>query len=179
MNKLIIGITTYNWVRCCSGVVFSDKDKYDLLILTKDTYRSIIRCDNLCHNAVFEQRLHDLTRLSNSLKLRKMNNLCLCNIKNNTEKLTVQLALYIKLSGVDAIFCEYHSLLKTIFTRFIEQNIIKSNQLCYFGNVKPNLKFTITDEVFNKKKELKNLMIGANNKLELNTFNKVEYFWSE
>lgn len=172
MRRLIIGDTTYNWVRHCAGLVIANFSRsFDVMIVEKDNSRPIITSPRLCYNSIYEQRRHDLNRIGKKLNIGKIMNLGYSKIE--PAQLATQITFHVTLSHIGEIYHYNNPQVKTICQA-------QKNVECFeYGKQRDKLKKVVRldTEACDRKKAIGDVMIGASNKEELDLTECVEKFY--
>ncbi len=182
MRKLIISMDTYYWIRFISGMVFQDSSDYELIIIYRDI-RPVFWMRNLCFDAIYEQRKFDLFNIGKKLGIKKVSNLRYEYNNIDFKKFSTEFYLYTILGNIGEIYYQDNIILDRIAIGIKEKY---NGRIFSFGNLneknkenKENeeTKRVILDEhIYRKKIELRKLMIGINNKKELDVYKPIERF---
>lgn len=163
MRKLIISLDSYNWINHCAGMISREPSNFSIFIFNKDD-RGMMLCatKQLCREAIYAQRKHDLTRIGKMLNLRQMTNL-LVNDKNDKRmiaKAIVTISMYLTVSGIRKIYYEDKYPINYITKKMC--NNIKIPGLSYNtkGTYKESETIQLDEKEINLKKEIFNIAYG-------------------
>ena len=175
MKRLIISFNTYDWMKWCSGMLITEPHDYMIMVVCKDDRRPILECEQLCRDAIYAQRRHDLFTIGKYLKIKKLYNLnCEPDIIN-IHKLVAQIQINIMLSQIGEIYYSDNMFLNRIFKVFP-----KGVKVYSFGDIVdtlPSKEIRLSIKDYDKKKGVSDLMIGVNNKTEKLYFSYTEKFY--
>jgi len=181
MNKLIISTRSYDWINYTVGTILLDPSFFSVMIILKDDDRSMCDCRNFCKQSIYEQRKFDMFNVGKKLGIKKLMNLSYNADSIDIGQLTAQLQLYIMLSNIKEVYCQYNDTLAIILNNIKD----KINMKVYFYNIEDNYKYTmiigkefILDETkYSIKKEIEKLIVGYNTTNELVLGKQVEKFY--
>lgn len=163
--RLILSIRSYDWIDYTAGLILSESDIYHVMILLKDDDGSMCDCKNFCSQAIYEQRKFDLFNVGKKLGVKKLINLGYDADEIDINKLTSQLQLYLMLSGVNEVYCQYSLPILEILKNICNKLNIK----LYFYNIEDRKdeylmvvgkEIRLSNDIINIKNNLSNLTIG-------------------
>jgi len=173
MKKLIISSNTYSWIPYTFGMLMSEPSENSLYIINKD-YRKMYNCKHLCKESIFIQRQHDIVNISDGLNLSNIN----FYTYDSEENLRIQIQLSIAFKGVDEIYYPEWDLLRDIILNISCKFDIKLFSYKPITNSIEVKKYILSKDVYNKKIDLVNKMIGINSRKEIkNLYKPIERFY--
>ena len=181
MRNLIISLRTYNWIRHCAGLILQNKeDIFDVMIIYKDDESSIFGCNpELCNDAIYAQRSHDLFTVGKELGIQKLINLKYNKRSISIEKLIVQLQLQIMIGGIQTLYYQYDPLMDLLMKKM--SNKLQFSSMVYgiddIENFKQHLVIDLNeDNLLLKKTDILDQINGINRKEDI-LFDDKEIFY--
>jgi len=174
-KKLIISWSTYEFMKYISGLIITEPADYIVMVICKDDRRPILGCEQLCRDAIYAQRRHDLFAVGKYLKIKKLYNLNCEPDVINVHKLVAQIQINIMLSQIGEIYYSDNIFLNRIFKVFP-----KGVKVYSFGDIvdiPPSKEVRLSIKDYDKKKGVADLMVGINNKKEKLYFSYTEKFY--
>lgn len=169
--KLIVALDNYSWINHLSGTIMRSPSEYVVMVILKDT-RPILKCSNLCEEAVYAQRRNDLFQVGKQLRLNKIINLGYENLYENPERLIMQLQLQILIGNVQTVYYQNNNFLGSIFSKIQ----VKEKYSFCVDLKKATNKTTLTNYEIDRKSELATLLVGAATVEDISHSSDIEYF---
>lgn len=174
-RKLILSLLTYDWIPHTAGMIAQNSNEYELVVIYRDI-RPIFWIRNLCTFAILEQRRHDLFCIGKRIGLKKISNLQYLVENIYLEKFITELHLYIMLNNIQEVYFQNNIILVNIFRELKKKYNI---QLYIYGecSTKQIKNIMLSKYEYQEKTNLKKLMVGINNKSEINVNLPFERFY--
>ena len=171
ISKLIISNDTYTWVKHTAGLIMREPKRFSVMIVNSDCNKPLCNYPNLCEEAVYIQRAEDLCNIGMKLGIASLTNLR--HVSNNLDvyKLTTQLTLQITIGDIREVYYQNNDLLNSIFANL--HNVPTFS----YGSSKCTKSIQLSDDEFNRKLELVEMIIGMSSKSDITGFNKTEEFY--
>lgn len=116
-RNMVISWGTYDWIKSCVVPIMRAPKKFEVLVVCKDNVRQIHNCQiELCEDALYAQRAHDLYKIGTELKLPKLHNLMFNEDDLDIDKLTANIQLSVLLNNINKVYFSYNKLMLTIMS---------------------------------------------------------------
>ena len=177
MKNVILSKDTYSWIRYTSGLILQNPKEYAVFILFKDN-RAIDGNKNLCEDAVYIQRKHDLATIGEKLCLSELYNFnCIQSNDLDFKRLIARLSLYFTLGNTKRVYCPDDKMLRKII-----RNINKNIEIwTYDKKIKTeDFKQIKLDPVkFKRKIDISKYIVGNGSNNDLDTAKETEIFYKD
>jgi len=168
-------------MRHCAGLILQNKeDIFDVMIIYKDDESSIFDCNpELCNEAIYAQRSHDLFVVGKELGIQKLMNLKYDRKTISIERLVVQLQLQIMINNIQTVYHQYDPFIDLLIKKM--SNKLQFNSIVYgiddIENFKEQLVIDLNeDNLLVKKTDILDRVNGINRKEDI-LFDDKEIFY--
>lgn len=168
MRRMIVSMDIYSWVHYCSAMIMRNPDDFEVLIVRSQNEDPIINHEELCEEARYEQRKHDLFCIGKKLGVKKIYNLRYPKEDIDIEKLVMEIQLRVAFGAVCEIYYQRIRLLNDIFFE-VGKKAENIDIYSYAGGGPISKEIRLTDEERRKKLDLCELMIGVSDSREQRT----------
>jgi hypothetical protein len=170
MNTLILSLDAYSWVRNCAGIVSRTPDSYQLFVIFRDDMKPMCRCNKICSEATYVQRMYDLFKIGKELGVKKVYNMNYCEDDPiDIESLIMKLHLSILIGGAKRIIFEDNNILKVALLKMCKEaevELFSYNPICDY-KLKDIIYIDLSQKEIEKKMSLSEHMVGIHNTQEL------------
>lgn len=175
MDKLIISNGHYDWINRCSGMILKSPEEFELMILYNEYERPMYICKKLCKEAVYAQRLYDLSKICRAIGLKRAYNLKNSFGDLNIEELVIQLQLKILIQGIKEIYYPDDPILNRVMFLIPSKIAVDLYKYGKFGEVKKAVYLNL-DELISKAR-LRKHMVGFSEDVNEIGFSASEIFY--
>jgi len=175
MKNLIVSWDSYSWIKFCSGMVARNPEDYKVMIIYSDDEAPLLSCKELCKEAIYAQRRHDLFSVGKSLGIKHISNLNYDSIQDFSS-IIANIQINIMLQKPMNIFYQNKKILNSLFNEISKFNIPTYSFGINLNDVEC-LEVELTTEELENKNKLKSMLIGVNDKFYLSGYPKTEKFF--
>lgn len=115
-KRLVVSWNTYDWIHNLAGFIAKDPSSFEIIIIMKDEEHPMHWTKELCEEAIYAQRVHDLRCIGKQLGIKKLSNLLYTTNTFHLEMVAAKLQMHIVLSGIKEVYFQYNSILEGIFS---------------------------------------------------------------
>lgn len=157
-KQLVISWDSYTWVHSIAGIIARNPKTFEVVIVTKDDESPMHWIKELCSDAVYAQRAHDLYKIGRVLGVPKMSNMLHDKVSLDEAQIVAELQMKIIFGGIQTVYFQDNQLLEYALRAIKEKVNIEVYAFNRFEGWAERYKLSMKE--LNHKRSLVSLMVA-------------------